>query len=136
MENDFVPRKSRAEMNSTSPKPYEPGLHVLADFWSVNCRQSLAEIEQALRQAAAASSATVLDVRLHAFGENNGITGVALLAESHISIHTWPEQDFVALDIFMCGMCDPLKALDKLREFFCPESEVTSLHKRGVSSHS
>jgi len=45
----------------------------------------------------------VLDVRLHHFGEGHGVTGVVLLAESHISIHTWPEHALAAVDIFVCG---------------------------------
>ncbi len=38
-----------------------------------------------------------------------GVSGVLVLAESHISIHTWPERDFAAIDIFMCGACDPVR---------------------------
>jgi S-adenosylmethionine decarboxylase len=45
----------------------------------------------------------VLFSHFHAFGEGQGVTGVVLLAESHITIHTWPECGFAAADIFMCG---------------------------------
>ena len=44
------------------------------------------------------------------------ISGVLVLAESHISIHTWPERNYAALDVFMCGACDPYKCIPKLRE--------------------
>jgi S-adenosylmethionine decarboxylase len=40
---------------------------------------------------------------------------VLVLAESHVSIHTWPERDYAALDIFVCGDCDPYKALPRSR---------------------
>jgi S-adenosylmethionine decarboxylase len=60
-------------------------------------------IEQILRAAAAAANARVLGVHLHHFGERMGVTGVALLAESHLSIHTWPESGYAAVDVFTCG---------------------------------
>ncbi len=49
------------------------------------------------------------------------MTGVALLAESHITIHTWSEINFIALDVFMCGSCDATLAIEPLRESFQPE---------------
>ncbi len=86
-----------------SARPYD-GRHVLADLHGCAARlDDAVPIEVALRQAADAAGATVLDIKLHAFGEGQGITGVALLAESHISIHSWPEHDYAALDFFLCG---------------------------------
>jgi len=96
-----------------------PGKHLLIDFWQTRTL-SPAAIEDAMRRAAAACGATVLHVLLHEFGDSAGITGVAILAESHISIHTWPELDYVALDVFVCGGCDAVLALDILRETFAP----------------
>lgn len=84
-------------------RPYD-GRHLLADLH--DCGAALddaALIERALRDAAAAANATLLDIRLHPFGEGQGVTGVALLAESHISIHSWPEHRYAALDFFLCG---------------------------------
>ena len=78
-----------------------PGLHLLIDFWGASHLQNSELIEQTMRDAAAACGATVLDVKLHSFGTDAGITGVAILAESHISIHTWPETGYIALDVFM-----------------------------------
>ena len=46
---------------------------------------------------------------------DGGVSGVLVLAESHISIHTWPERDFAAVDIFMCGACNPYRSLPVLK---------------------
>ena len=64
-------------------------------------------IDRALRDAAEAADATILHSHFHHFGPDGGVSGVLVLAESHISIHTWPERDFAAVDIFMCGACNP-----------------------------
>lgn len=108
-----------------------PGTHILIDFWGASHLQDAQRIEQAMRDAAAACGATVLGVNLHNFGADAGITGVAILAESHISIHTWPETGYAALDVFMCGNCDPQKAVPVLKEAFKPERSQVSEHKRG-----
>jgi S-adenosylmethionine decarboxylase len=82
--------------------PYQ-GQHLIADVHDATGLDDLPRIEQALRDGAAAAGATILQVMLHPFGPGQGVTGVALLAESHISIHTWPEQSYAAVDIFVCG---------------------------------
>ncbi len=99
---------------------YLPGSHVLLDFWNAEGLSDIIFIEQALRAAAIACCANVLYLKLHQFGEKGGVTGVALLAESHISIHTWPELQYAALDVFVCGKCDADKAAESLKEHFKP----------------
>ncbi|OYY94586.1 MAG: adenosylmethionine decarboxylase [Hydrogenophilales bacterium 28-61-23] len=113
---------------------YAPGQHLLIDFWQAAQPTDLAQVERLLRAAAAACGASVLDVRLHGFGAAGGITGVAILAESHISLHTWPERDFIALDIFLCGQRDPLLALEVLRAALRPGRVAVSAHRRGAAS--
>lgn len=108
-----------------------PGTHILIDFWGASNLDNIDQVEQALAQAAQACNATVLGVNLHSFGEKSGITGVALLAESHISIHTWPEIGFVALDVFMCGACNPHLALPVLEQFFRPQKMKITATARG-----
>lgn len=98
----------------TPPPPYD-GVHLIADLTGGRGLDDVALIERALRDAAAAARATMLELRLHAFGPGQGVTGVALLAESHISIHSWPEHGYAAVDIFVCGRrCDPDAALAAL----------------------
>ncbi len=86
-------------------------------------------LEAALRAASLKAGATVVDSKFHHFGEGGGVTGVVLLAESHISIHTWPELDYAAIDIFMCGAADAHIAAKYLEETLRPDfvkrTEVT-----------
>ena len=86
-------------MSGASPT----GTHLLADLYGCSKLADIDVVDAALRAAVSAAGATLLDLRLHGFGEGMGITGVALLAESHISIHTWPEHGYAAIDIFLCG---------------------------------
>lgn len=120
---------------------FAPGIHLLVDYWGVSHHrdgvsrhQDIVAIEQAFEQAVAACGATLLNIQLHSFGECAGITGVAILAESHMSIHTWPEIDYVAIDIFMCGVSNPYLALASLNEFFVPQRINVTECKRGVSA--
>jgi S-adenosylmethionine decarboxylase len=108
-----------------------PGLHLLIDFWGAKNLQNQNLIQKALVKAAEACGATVLEVKIHSFGEDSGITAVAILAESHITIHTWPEINYAALDVFVCGSCDANKAVPVLQEFFEPTKIQVSEHKRG-----
>jgi S-adenosylmethionine decarboxylase len=120
-------------MTETQNQNFAPGVHLIIDFWDTTFEQNEKAIAKILAEAASTCGATILDIRLHSFGENSGITGVALLAESHISIHTWPEINFVALDVFMCGNCDPHKAVPILRSFFMPQRERIEIYRRGAS---
>ncbi|WP_425500692.1 adenosylmethionine decarboxylase [Roseospira navarrensis] len=69
---------------------------------------------------------------MHHFTPNGGISGVLVLAESHVSIHTWPERAYAALDLFMCGDADPYRALPVLRAAFRPTTVTLSENKRGL----
>jgi S-adenosylmethionine decarboxylase len=89
--------------------PYD-GQHLIADLHGCTGLDDAARIERALRAAVIAGGATLLDLRLHHFGAGQGVTGVALLAESHISVHTWPEHAYAALDFFLCGARHDLEA--------------------------
>jgi S-adenosylmethionine decarboxylase len=86
------------------------GQHLIADLRDGSRLEDVAHVECCLIDAAAAASATLLEVRIHSFGVGQGVTGVAMLAESHISIHTWPEFGTACVDIFMCGRSHDLDA--------------------------
>ena len=83
-------------------------------------------IRAVLLRAVRASGATLIRSYVHRL--NPGVTGFALLKESHISIHTWPEYGYAALDFFTCGGADSYKALEEVKRVFQPKAvKVTEL---------
>ncbi|MEO1308585.1 MAG: adenosylmethionine decarboxylase [Pseudomonadota bacterium] len=108
------------------------GQHVIAEFYGATLLEDLRNGSEALCEAARAVGATVLKTEGHDFGDRAGYTAVALLAESHVSIHTWPEHGYAALDIFMCGPVDMNRALKILKERFQPDTANITILKRGL----
>ncbi|MYN46274.1 adenosylmethionine decarboxylase [Pseudoduganella sp. FT93W] len=108
------------------------GLHLLADLSGIAPQRlsDCATLESLLRQAALAAGAHVLFSHFHGFGTGLGVTGVVLLAESHITIHTWPENGYAAADIFMCGTAQPELALAVIEQALAPASRQISIIER------
>ncbi|MDB4872637.1 MAG: speD [Gemmatimonadales bacterium] len=116
------------------PAHHRPaGIHLLADFHGIDAARlvSCGGIDALLRAGADAAGATILHSHFHSFGPQQGVTGVLLLAESHISIHTWPEFGFAAADIFMCGDALPQLALDVIEGALRPASRIVQTIARG-----
>ena len=111
------------------------GTHLIVDLRGADRLDDIEHIESALREAVTASGATLLHLHLHHFTPNGGVSGVAVLAESHISVHTWPERRYAALDVFMCGCARPEKTLDVFRRAFAPERMDVAEHLRGRSEN-
>ena len=93
------------------------GVHLIVDLHGAERLDDIEHIEATLRRCVEAARATLLHIHVHHF-QPNGVSGVAVLAESHISIHTWPDAGYAALDVFMCGSADPDKCIPVLREAF------------------
>ena len=108
------------------------GSHLIIDLWDAEGLDDRDRIEQALIGAVKAAGATLLHIHLHTFSDGGGVSGVAVLAESHISVHTWPEKGYAAFDVFMCGNAEPRKALSVFKQAFNPGRIVIGEHKRGV----
>ena len=108
------------------------GTHLLIDLWGATNLADPELIDRALREGAEVAGATILHSHFHHFSPNGGVSGVVVLAESHISIHTWPERDFAAIDIFMCGECNPYLGLPALRAAFKPSSVNLGEQRRGL----
>jgi S-adenosylmethionine decarboxylase len=93
------------------------GTHLIIEVIEGEGLDDEARIRQAFRDCVAACGATLLHIHTHKFSPQ-GVSGVAVLAESHISVHTWPEIGYGAFDVFMCGDAQPWKAVDVLRGAF------------------
>ena len=100
------------------------GRHVLIESFGGHARLDAEALKRLLRRAARAGGANVLSCHMHGFGTDGGVTGVALLAESHITVHTWPERSYAAFDVFMCGTCDADKAADVIARA-APEARLS-----------
>ncbi|XXQ68849.1 adenosylmethionine decarboxylase [Neisseriaceae bacterium B1] len=113
---------------------YLPGQHGLLDLYGCNADilRDKNHLEIAMRQAAQAAGAQILFAYLHQFGDNQGMTGVLLLAESHLSIHTWPEWNFAAIDIFLCGNLQPEQAKNVLQQALQAQTVQWQVLPRGV----
>jgi len=110
------------------------GTHLIIDLWDARRLDDPDHIEHSLIRAAEAAGATVLSSDFHIFTPNNGVSGVIVLSESHISIHTWPERDFAAVDVFMCGAAQPMKTIGMLKAAFSPERIGLQEIKRGLQA--
>ena len=107
------------------------GTHLIIDLWGAAHLDDLNHVRETLIEAVRVAGATLLHIHLHHFTPNGGISGVAVLAESHISIHTWPERGYAALDVFMCGDAEPMKAIPVLERAFTPSCTTCDELLRG-----
>jgi S-adenosylmethionine decarboxylase proenzyme len=101
------------------------------ELWGCKALNSVEVVELALRQATEACGATLLDLSVHPFSPV-GITGVAVVSESHIVIHTWPEYGYAAVDVFTCGDSDPVQAIPVFRHHFAPAKSQVMVIERGI----
>jgi S-adenosylmethionine decarboxylase len=109
------------------------GAHVLADFWGCQF-EKLDDAElliNSLRQAAKSAKMTILAEESYKFTPQ-GFTGLLLLSESHISIHTYPERGYAAIDVYTCGGGMTQKAIDFLKDVLKPTHVHEMLVRRGV----
>jgi len=108
------------------------GKHWIADF--AGCDPALLQDEAALNsiftKAIAASNATILNSVSHRFGGHGGVTGLFLLAESHAAYHTYPELNYIALDFFTCGDCDPRMSGVHVTRALAPEATAVNFIMR------
>jgi S-adenosylmethionine decarboxylase len=111
------------------------GSHFIIDLWGATELDNLPLMESTLRRAVDRCGATLLHIHLHHFSPNGGISGVAVLAESHISVHTWPEHGYAAFDVFMCGNTNPVKSLPVFEQAFRPaRSDIQELMRGRIQN--
>ena len=107
------------------------GTHLIAEFFGCDECDGTDFIRRTLREAVVASGSTILDEKYHKFVPQ-GITGYILLKESHISIHTWPEYRYAAIDVFTCGeTMKPEMAIESLKDALRPDKVTVKRIMRG-----
>jgi len=93
---------------------------------------SVSGLRKALREAAKASNSTILSDYFHKFSPQ-GVSGVIVIAESHLAVHTWPEYGYAAVDIFTCGKhTDPWGALEVIERALKPKRMTVMEVRRGL----
>jgi S-adenosylmethionine decarboxylase len=107
------------------------GMHITVDLYHAKHLDNIDYIKSVMLECIQQCGATLLHIHLHHFTPNNGVTGVAVLAESHMSVHTWPEREFAAFDIFMCGESEPELAIEILNKRFKAGSHQVKTLCRG-----
>ncbi len=107
------------------------GNHLIIDLFGAKRLDDIEHVEHTLKKCVDEAGASLLHIHLHHFTPNGGVSGVAVLSESHISIHSWPEANYAALDVFMCGDARPELCVDVLREAFSAREVVVKTHQRG-----
>ena len=131
------------------------GQHLLIECHGQHASLDSKALAALLCEAAAAGGATVLFQHFHKFGDQGGVTGVLILAESHITVHTWPEYAYAAFDVFMCGEARPrdaaaviaarfpaaqveIKAVDRAApaHLTTPDLATHQQHRCGATTHS
>lgn len=110
------------------------GKHVLAEFYQCNKKilNNVSRIERLMIESAEKANATVISSSFHHFNPY-GVSGVVVIAESHLAIHTWPEYGYASIDIYTCGdTLDPWVAYKFLKKHL--QSQETSMMelKRGL----
>jgi S-adenosylmethionine decarboxylase len=110
------------------------GKQILVEFY--DCDQSkindVTYVENSLIQATKDASATIISHNFHKFSPY-GVSGVVVIAESHVAIHTWPEYNYAAVDIFTCGdTIEPWTIQEKLKELFDSKNVSSMEMKRGL----
>lgn len=111
------------------------GRHVIAEFWNCENAQSENGLAEAIEEAVRSARATLLDLNVRRFYPQ-GYSAIALLAESHLSLHAWPELGYVALDVFTCGDADPQKIVQHLEQHFRPrDTEYIKIPRGRMREH-
>jgi len=109
------------------------GRHILVEFYDCDREilNDINSIENSMKDAAVNSGATIVKSVFHLFNPH-GVSGVVVIAESHLAIHTWPEYGYAAVDLFTCGeSVDPWEAFNLLKKRFKAQNQFTMELKRG-----
>ncbi|MFN3604828.1 MAG: adenosylmethionine decarboxylase [Leptonema sp. (in: bacteria)] len=114
------------------------GIHYIIEMYGCEPQKldNLETIKQALNISAEIAGATIISSKFHKFSPQ-GVSGVVVIAESHLSIHTWPELGYAALDLYTCNLkMNISKAVKFLKKTFNPEEVIIKYLERGIMDSS
>ena len=114
------------------------GTHIIVDMYNINntifekvSKKNYNLFNDIIEDIIKNNDATLLSKNVHHFNDNGAFTALYLLAESHLSIHTWPENNFIAIDIFTCGKANTHNISNQLKNFFEPQYVDEKISIRG-----
>ena len=109
------------------------GRHLLVEYWGceADVLDDVGAVEALMKRAAEAAGATLVESVFHRFCPQ-GVSGVVVVEESHLSIHTWPEKGYAAVDFYTCGDCEPERAHEELRRVLKPRRAEKIRVRRGL----
>jgi len=110
------------------------GTHLLIDLFGARHLSDEERMRAAFTRCVRECHATLLHMHVHVFTPYGGLSGVAVLAESHITVHTWPERDYAAFDVFMCGDSKPERSVEILKSMFEAREARVREHWRGAGA--
>ena len=106
------------------------GHHFIIDIWGFDTSLRDFDFDRILSKASEIANAKKLYSHVHKFNDG-GLSGVAVLEESHISFHTWIQREYVAFDIFMCGDTKPELAVEYIKKELKAKKSKVKIFKRG-----
>jgi S-adenosylmethionine decarboxylase len=109
------------------------GTHLIIDLFGAKRLDDLKHIKDTLRRCVEAAGANLLHVHLHRHADKGGVSGAAVLAEGHMSVHSWPQAGYVALDVFMGRDANPRSAVEVVKKAFKPAKVDVQEHLRADS---
>ncbi len=131
--NELTKSMTASNVYHVDTKAKYLGQHVLAEFFECdpNILNNAQKVESLMIDAALECGATIVQKCFHMFSPH-GVSGVVIISESHLAIHTWPELGYAAVDLFTCGdKCDPKVAYEFLKNAFHSTKASFSELKRG-----
>ena len=126
--------KTFTTANGNGTSQFHLGQHVLAELFECdpNILNNVTMVEKLMTEAALECGATIVQKCFHMFNPY-GVSGVVIIAESHLAIHTWPELGYAAVDLFTCGdKCDPKVSYEYLKKMFNSRNASYTELKRGI----
>lgn len=113
------------------------GIHYIIELYGCESKKldDLETIIQTLINSADIAGATIIGSKFHKFSPQ-GVSGVVVISESHLSIHTWPELGYAALDLYTCNLnMDISKAIEYIKSVFRPEETIVKFLERGILNY-